>query len=157
MPLDHRAGAAVEAAAPVAQVRAAADASEKIDLPLRVGAERILQPLVGQIADIALQPGEENIDHAALFEQVVVDKPRLARHIQSQLQGKPQITLRELVAAQPLQHGLAELVAYLQLGSDKFKTVVDEAANETIDWPALTSDGTPVRKSARLPRVIFLR
>ena len=140
---------------PPGEVMQIAAASADVELPM----ERPLftPPQKPRIADIALQPGEENIDHAALFEQVVVDKPRLARHIQSQLQGKPQITLRELVAAQPLQHGLAELVAYLQLGSDKFKTVVDEAANETIDWPALTSDGTPVRKSARLPRVIFLR
>ena len=32
------------------------------------------------------------------------------------MQNKAQITLSELVATQPLQQGLAELVAYLQLG-----------------------------------------
>ena len=35
---------------------------------------------------------------------------------------------------QPLQHGLAELVAYLQLAADSFKAVVDEEVTEVIAW-----------------------
>ena len=47
---------------------------------------------------------------AALFDQVVVDKARLTRHIRHALQDRAQITLSELVTRQPLQQGLAELV-----------------------------------------------
>ena len=69
----------------------------------------------------------------------------------------PQISLSELVDAQPLQHGLAELVAYLQLGSDVFSAVVDEDSPEPIAWQAITAAGDPVTRTARLPRVIFMR
>ncbi len=59
------------------------------------------------------------MDAAALYSQVVVDKARLARHIRHALQERSQVTLRELTDAQPLQQGLAELVTYLQLGSER--------------------------------------
>ncbi|WP_308418607.1 DUF3375 family protein [Chitinimonas arctica] len=69
------------------------------------------------ITDLALQAGEEDIDAQALFDQVVLDKAHLIRHIHHALQDKAQITLSELVATQPLQQGLAELVAYLGVHS----------------------------------------
>lgn len=109
------------------------------------------------IADLALQPGDEDIDPSALFDQVVVDKTRLTRHIRHALQDRAQITLCELVDSQPLQQGLAELVAYLQLGSEAFSTVVDEDTPEPIRWQSVATDGQTIARSARLPRVIFMR
>jgi len=97
------------------------------------------------------------VDAAALYSQVVVDRTQLAHHIRQSLQDQSQITLRELTESRPLQQGLAELVAYLQLGSESFKTVVDEDSPEIIAWEATASNGKPVRKHARLPRVIFVR
>ncbi|QGU33508.1 DUF3375 domain-containing protein [Thermochromatium tepidum] len=108
-------------------------------------------------AHLDLLAGDEAIDPSALFEQVVVDKARLMRHIRHALQNRRQITLRELVAAQPLQQGLAELVAYLQLGSDAFNAVVDEDTPEAIHWQAEDEQGEAVTRTARLPRVIFMR
>ena len=113
-----------------------------------------LKPL---IADIALQEGGDEVDPSALYGQVVVDKARLDRHIRQALQVRSQITLRELIDGQPLQHGLAELVAYLQLGSESFKAVVDEATTDLIAWDAVARDGAASRRQARLPRVIFVR
>ena len=109
------------------------------------------------IADLALQAGDEDIDPSALFEQVVVDKARLTRHIRHALQNRAQITLSELVASQPLQQGLAELVAYLQLGTEAFSTVVDEETPEPIRWQPVATNGQTITRSARLPRVIFMR
>jgi flagellar motility protein MotE (MotC chaperone) len=109
------------------------------------------------IAGLALQAGDEDIDPSALFGQIIVDEARLARHIRHALQDKAQITLGELVATQPLQQGLAELVAYLQLGSDTFTTTVDENTLDNIRWRALAPDGLEMTRSARLPRVIFMR
>ncbi|MDD2686270.1 MAG: DUF3375 domain-containing protein [Gallionella sp.] len=109
------------------------------------------------IANLALQVGDEEIDPSALFDQVVLDKVRLARHIRHALQDRAQITLSELVTSQPLQQGLAELVAYLQLGSETFSTVVDEETLELIRWQAVAADGSDLTRSARLPRVIFMR
>ena len=109
------------------------------------------------IADLAVQAGDQDIDPAALFDQVVVDKAQITRHIRHALQDRGQITLSELVATQPLQQGLAELVAYLQLGSEIFSTAVDEDTMEPIQWRAATADGVALTRRARLPRVIFMR
>ena len=109
------------------------------------------------IAELTPLPGDEDIDPSALFDQVVVDKARLARHIRHALQDRAQVSLRELVAAQPLQHGLAELLAYLQLGSETFSSAVDEDRPEPIAWQAAAADGSQLTRSARLPRVIFMR
>lgn len=109
------------------------------------------------IADVLLQSGDQDIDPSALFEQVVVDKTRLTRHIRHALQDRAQITLTELVSSQPLQQGLAELVTYLQLGSETFSAVVDEDTIEPISWQATSVDGEMLTRSARLPRLIFTR
>ena len=68
-----------------------------------------------RLADLVLEAGEDDIDTARLFDQIVVDKARLRAAVRRALRRQPQITLRELLDAEPLQQGLAELVAYLEL------------------------------------------
>jgi hypothetical protein len=141
--------------APAGEIMSIAESAADIELPMeRPLFTPALKPL---IADIELEAGDTDVDAAALYSQVVVDRAQLARHIRQALQDRSQVTLRELTESQPLQHGLAELVAYLQLGSEAFKTAVDEGTSEVIAWQAVATDGTPVRKQARLPRVIFVR
>jgi hypothetical protein len=132
-------------------VEPAADIKLTMERPLFTPA---LKPL---IANTDLQIGDEDINPAVLYAQVVVDKAQLAQHVRQALQMRSQITLRELIDRQPLQHGLAELITYLQLGSESFNAVVDEDRLDLIVWQALASDGAEVRKQARLPRVIFVR
>ncbi len=140
---------------PAGNVMEMASGSADVELPME---RPLFTPAIKPvIADLALQAGDEAIDSSVLFDQVVVDKARLARHIRHALQGKAQVTLNELVATQPLQHGLAELVAYLHLGSEAFSTVVDDETLEPIRWRASAEDGAPLIRSARLPRVIFMR
>ncbi len=132
-------------------------AESSADIELAMERPLFTPPIKPVIADLVLQAGDEDIDPSTLFDQVVVDKARLARHIRHALQGSAQITLNQLVTTQPLQNGLAELVAYLQLGSEAFSTVVDEGHVEHIRWQAVAPDGEALTRSARLPRVIFLR
>ncbi len=118
-----------------------------------------------RLADLALMVGDEDIDTARLFGQVVVDKARLRSVIQRALHGQSQITLRELLEAAPLHQGLAELVAYLELahadgngdGSGGVRALVDDAIEEPIRWQASNAAGEGVTREARLPRVIFTR
>lgn len=118
-----------------------------------------------RLADRVLEAGEDNIDTGRLFDQIVVDKARLRSGIRRALRHQTQITLSELLQAEPLQQGLAELVAYLELahageGSaalDGLRALVDEAALEPIRWQARSAEGQPVMREARLPRVIFTR
>ena len=146
---------ALRGSQPSGEVMSVADTAADIELPM----ERPLYTPASKplITDIALESGDADLDAAALYAQQVIDKAQLARHIRHALQERTQITLRELCAAQPLQHGLAELVAYLQLASDSFKTVVDEETSEAIVWKSIEANGLVRTKQARLPRVIFVR
>jgi hypothetical protein len=67
--------------------------------------------------------------------------------------------LRELTETRPLKQGLAELVVYLELGSGKFKTKVDESMTDIVTWQGAApgEESVKVTKQARLPRILFLR
>jgi len=118
-----------------------------------------------RLTEPILDADEEDIDTARLFNQIVVDKDRLRGTIQRALRQQTQITLHDLLETAPLQQGLAELVAYLELahagkGStacDGLNAVVDEAAEEPVRWRTHDAGGEPVERLARLPRVIFTR
>ncbi len=140
---------------PMGDITSIAEQAALVELPM----ERPLHSpaFKPRIASNGLQTEDNEVDASVLYEQVVVDTPRLSRHIRQALQTRSQITLSELIATQPLQLGLAELVAYLQLGSESFKTVVDEKAEDVIAWDVETPDGAVLEKQARLPRVIFVR
>ncbi len=146
---------ALRSAVPAGVVREIAASGAAVELPLE---RPLFTPAVKPvIATLALQAGDEDIDSSVLYDQVVVDKARLSRHIRHALQAQAQISLGDLLSSQPLQHGLAELVAYLQLGSDDFSTVVDESHSEPVFWRAHAADGQAITRRARLPRVIFMR
>lgn len=131
------------------------DTAAEIELPMeRPLYTPTIKPL---IANIVLETGDENMDATALYSQIVIDQAGLTKHIRQTLQERSQITLRELCELQPLQHGLAELVAYLQLASDTFKSVVDEDITDAIVWRGCGIDGDEKEKQAILPRVIFVR
>ncbi|MGF1643707.1 MAG: DUF3375 domain-containing protein [Thiotrichales bacterium] len=146
---------ALRASPPTGMVMEMAESCADVELAME---RPLFTPAVKPVINSLILPaGDADIDPSALFDQVVVDKARLTRHIRRALQDKAQVTLRELVATQPLRHGLAELVAYLQLGSDSFNAVMDEDSPESVHWQARAATGEPVTRSARLPRVIFMR
>ncbi len=142
---------------PLGTVMTIADPAADLALPM----ERPLHipPLKTLIADLELESGDADVDLGLLYSQVVIDKARLAHHIRHALQDRSQVTLRELCEMQPLEPGLAELVAYLQLAMEpqRFKSVVDEDAVETIFWKSAQGADGGTGKQARLPRVIFVR
>ena len=132
---------------------ASADLELPMERPLHVPAQRPV------IANVAIETGEADFDTSSLYNQVVVDRARLASHIRRCLQDRLQVTLAELAASQPLEHGLAELVAYLQLSTEtaSFRTTVDERLADTIEWQSNDANGTTVTKRAKMPRVIFTK
>lgn len=132
-----------------------ADTAANIELPM----ERPLYTArhKPKIADLALDLDELEVDASALYGQIVVDNAALAHNIRHTLQDRSQITLKEICERYPLVHGLAELVAYLQLGSDQFKAVIDEATPELISWVSQHADQPIISRRARLPRIIFIR
>lgn len=128
-----------------------AETSATVELPL----ERPLYrpPLKPLIAEMALDEGDADVDTAALYAQVVVDRAELARNIRQELQNRGQISLAEVVARHPLRFGLAELVAYLQLAGEWPKTAVDDEVQEQVRWQLETG----VMRQATLPLILLLR
>lgn len=146
---------AVRDAPPQGDMTHIADTALEVDLPM----ERPLHTprMKPKITDVALEADDVDVETDALFSQVVIDKAQLTRHIRHTLQTRPQVTLQELCEMQPLQQGLAELIAYMQLANDSFKSLVDEETTDMIYWRTTTADGRLLEKQAELPRVIFLR
>ncbi len=154
---------ALREAPPTAGLMAIAAMGAAVELPLE---RPLFTPSVKpRLADLALVSGEDYIDTARLFDQIFVDKARLRSAVQRALRRQSQITLRELLEAEPLRQGLAELVVYLELAHagdggdavDGLRAFVDEAAEEPIRWQASNVAGEAVTREARLPRVIFTR
>ncbi len=142
---------AVREAPPVGSFMELDEATPTVELPM----ERPLfsPPIRPTITEQVLLEGGEDIETEALFGQVVVDKARLASWIRQSLQEKTQVTLGELVQQHPLEHGLAELVAWLTLASEDRKTVFEEDTRESMDW----LDTAGRQRRATLPRVSFVR
>ena len=84
------------------------------------------------------------------------DRAYAIRRAGTHTHDRTQVTLRELCETRPLEHGLAELVAYLQLAGDSFKSVIDEGVSELIVWRGAGPDGKEYVKQARLARGIFV-
>jgi len=127
------------------------DTAPGIELPM----ERPLHTPVRKLKlDVgAIAAGDEDVDDGALFSQFVIDKAALSQHVRQSLQQRNQITLSELLHTRPLEHGLAELVAYLSLAAEQRGTVIDDTVQDSVAWVAPSGQ----RKTAQLPRVIFSR
>ncbi|MDX8413364.1 MAG: DUF3375 domain-containing protein [Mariprofundales bacterium] len=110
-------------------------------------------PLQAVIASVCLQMGEEDANTDVLFSQVVVDKARLKQSLAQALHEQSQISLAELLQRSPLQHGLAELVVWLQMASEQAHCMIDEEKNDVVQWQ--TAQG--LLKQAKLPHVLFVR
>jgi len=142
---------AVRESPPAGEFMAIADTAASIELPL----ERPLHApkAATALASVKLEAGDEDLDAAALYSQFFVDKGALAQHIRRALQERAQVSLSELLVQHPLQKGLAELVAYLQLAAEQGAAVVEDGEHDVIVWHS--PDGAP--KRAHLARVIFSR
>jgi len=89
-----------------------------------------------------------------LFAGIAIDREALAHHARRTLQRDGQASLGSLVRERPLEHGLAELVTWLELADRRFDTVTDEAITERIRWrqPAEAA----IEREATLPRIVFV-
>ena len=122
-----------------------------IDLPME---RKLYSPKHKPRVHSLIEEGDgNNVDAAELYNQSAIDRNEIARHIRKSLQSKSQVTLQELVRSRPLDHGLAELVIYLQMATERFKSVIDEETKEKLSW----RDNEGRVKEAILPRVVFVR
>ncbi len=116
-----------------------------------------------RLADLVPTVGELDINTNELFNQFAVDKQRLRSILLQSLRRQQQVTLSGVLAEEPLQQGLAELVAYLELAHDEqgtsggagMRAVVNEEITESVRWQAYGDGGVTITREAKIPRVIF--
>lgn len=135
-------------AGPVTEMNAAA---AEIALPM----ERPLfsPPLKSRLDSTAPQAGDEELDTGPLFAQWAVDREILRARIATALDSGEQVSMAELAAAHPYEHGLTELMAYLSLAGDSPHAAFSETDKERIEW----ADPAGPRRAALLPLVIFTK
>jgi hypothetical protein len=100
----------------------------------------------------SIEQGRDDFDASALVSQLYVDREVLVRRVLGSMGRRAQVGLREVVAGDPLEQGLAELVGYLSLAEPGLAVVFDEQQREQVAW----SDDE-VDRVAELPRVSFAR
>jgi hypothetical protein len=146
---------AIQQAPPGGDFMAIGDIGATIELPME---RPLYRPAVRpRLTDRILDAAGLDVDTDALYATVVVNSAELARHIRHTLQRNDQVTLADLCRARPLEHGLAELVTYLDLADRSFSTVIDETVEDHISWLGPGRSGQEQMKRVSLPRVIFLR
>lgn len=91
------------------------------------------------------------LDVSELFAADLVDVEALADHVAASLDRWGQVSLAELTAARPVEHGVAEIVTYLHLGHERFASVVDDSVTDMIP---IRVGG--VERTVSLNRVVFL-
>lgn len=122
-----------------------------IDMPME---RPLFKPAIKPRLASVIQLGDgSDIDTAALFDQIIVDKDLLRSQIRRLLQQETQTTLAAIIDRYPLQQGLSELIAYLVIAGTDDRTVFDEDRLETIKW----QEAPEKWRCARIPRIIFNR
>lgn len=126
------------------------DAGATLGLPME-------RPLYRRPAELALETanlaaGSEDFEASALVGQVYVDRSQLVHQVWKALGASEQVGLREVLAAAPLEQGLAELLGYLSLTEPDLAVVFDDEHREQIGWSAGDVD-----RIAELPRTSFAR
>ena len=96
---------------------------------------------------------DADLEWGTLFEQVYVDSARLAATVRRGLRGHDQVRLAELLEAEPVTQGVAEVVGYVSLAEDDFDVVLDESVREAIH----IRDADGVERVVRMPRASMVR
>ena len=123
------------------------DAAPTVSLPM----ERPLRmPPAQQVLDAEpLTEGEHHGNLDSIFQQVYVDKDLLKQHIHTLLENREKVTLKEVLSVYPLEKGLFELLAYMEIAKQEPSHFT--AAKERI--PFMGIDGQD--RYVEMERIIF--
>lgn len=105
----------------------------------------------------AVEVGDDDFEAAELLDQTYLDRDLLIDHVRGSLRGRAQVTLDQVLAARPLDQGLAELVGYLGLSDPEFEIVFDPERRSQVSWEDEDPDAEVVLRTADLPTVVYTR
>lgn len=127
--------------------------SIKLHLDLPMDRSLFAPPRQVALTKTTLEEGLADIKTDALFNQIHVDEALLRGNIRKALQSRSQISLKRLLAEFPLEKGLAELVAYINISTKSPEAMIDETKIENLLVP--NSDG--FKRTIQMPQIIFVR
>jgi hypothetical protein len=90
---------------------------------------------------------EEDPDLKSLFDQFTIDRKRLQDRIDTMLEGKTQVTLKEVVDEYGVENGLSEIVGYFSIGASGPHVIIEDT-KETV----IIGD-----KKVNIPMVIYIK
>lgn len=99
-------------------------------------------------------PDEELLDTSSMFDQLHVDRQELVGAVHRVLGTDRSVSLDAVLADSPLEHGLAELVAYFSLHETGLDLEFDDTERSQVAW---TNDEEQVERQADVPEVTFSR
>ncbi len=102
-----------------------------------------------------IEISDETFEVEALFKQQYIDPKELMERIESLLKNKKQITLKEIVEEIPVEKGLAEIIAYFSIATNKeknLKAVINEEQKERIPYFIKNE-----RFEVEIPQTIFIK
>jgi hypothetical protein len=73
-----------------------------------------------------------DVDFRSLFDQFTIDRKKLIQRINAMLDGKPQVTLKEIIDHYGLENGLSEIVGYFSIATSSRHHIIIEEAIEPI-------------------------
>lgn len=91
---------------------------------------------------------------AALFVSKHIDITKLEERIDRMLENLSQVSLRDILASYPAEHGIAEVVGYLTIASRNGRGLIDESVRE---WAFVENKETGKGFDIHMPRVIFAK
>lgn len=101
---------------------------------------------------VEVEAGEGELDVAAIDAHVFIDRQALADRVHRALGVNTSARLTDVVAAAPIEHGLAELIGYFSLELDDLHVEFDDDARDQLRWP----DGD-AHRLVEFPAVTFTR
>ncbi|MEM7128056.1 MAG: DUF3375 domain-containing protein [Chloroflexota bacterium] len=112
-----------------------------------------------------LQIGRAALSEAqfqVLFSQQIVDQSRLQRNVDTLLEEKMTVTLRDVIQAYPASQGLAEIVSYVSLATKSEQHKINADVREAVRLRLDLGDEATVKdqdltSEVELPQVIFTR
>jgi hypothetical protein len=75
---------------------------------------------------------EESADFKSLFDQFTIDKRRLQQRIDSMLETRTQVSLKEIVDEYGVENGLSEVVGYFSIATSGAHNIIMEEVPEPI-------------------------
>jgi len=105
------------------------------------------------LLDAVAVEGTADFESEALYNIHFVDEEELRERLEGVLKDASQATLGQVCSRFPLEKGLSELLAYLNIASKDGRAVIEEEARETFSW----RDKQGREKRADAPRVIFVQ